>query len=106
MACCAVAIFILSQIYVMIAAVRELVFGKTEAGRVQPAGAAAWRRGDTPAVVAGVSGRGWSKVMRFSPAATTAALCAGGASFAVLFALSRSPAALLGAQLICRRLLP
>ena len=105
MVCCAVAIFILSQIYVMIAAVRELVFGKTETGTAPPAGAAAWRRGEVLAA-ARVGGRGWSKFMRFSPAAITAAFCAGGASFAVLFILSRSPAALLGAQVICRRFLP
>jgi hypothetical protein len=41
-------LFILSQMYVVIAAAREFIVGRPAGSGFQPAGAAAWRLGDPP----------------------------------------------------------
>ena len=44
MACCAIAVFIISQIYLLVIGVRDFVFGKpARAAESRVAGAAAWR---------------------------------------------------------------
>jgi hypothetical protein len=44
MLCCAIAVFILSQAYVALSAVREALFGRADS-RVEAGAAAAWRLG-------------------------------------------------------------
>jgi hypothetical protein len=109
MACCAIAIFLLSQAYVVIAALRELIFGKTNAAQQTFSGAASWRwdeAPEAPAVARGPATQKVARLLRLSPAKAVGAFAIGALSVAVLTTVSHSPSLVLGAQAICGRLLP
>jgi len=107
MACCAAVIFIISQIYVLLSAARELVFGKIEEPEFQSPGAAAWRFGEAPVEPRPRRRRPLelAKVLQLSPRTAAAAFALGGVSVALLLGISHTPA-LAGAASICGRFLP
>ena len=108
MACCAAVVFVLSQIYVVLSAARELIFGKVEEPAFQPPGAAAWRFGDAPAPAktSRRSSLSAARLLQLSPRTAAASFALGGASVAVLLLLSRTPTFAAGAQAICGHLFP
>ena len=104
MACCAIAVFILSQLYVGFAAVRELLFGRSpELDAASVHSAAAWRPG---APAPAIPRRAVSNVLRLTGPRAAGALAAGLVSVTVLALLARQPDAVHHIQAICGRLLP
>jgi|GEM_PF-5868683 len=107
MACCAVAIFILSQAYVLLAAVRELIFGKSAPATAEVSGAAAWRFVESAASAPPRATRlRAASLLTLSPLTAAAGFTLGALSVAVLFVLSRAASVLPVAQAICGHLLP